>query len=152
MTEQRASSLISAKGVSYIFALFFLGRLLERLGSARGYALSFGIIAVGLTLLGVSGEPSLFWLGSLVLGLGLGATQIATLTRYAQIGARTGYGKVSGLNALVGPAGGVLGGLLGGSLGHWLGLQAVFLLGAAAFALGCLTRNTRGPERRDSLA
>jgi predicted MFS family arabinose efflux permease len=138
MNEQEASSLISAKGVSYIVALFALGGLLKSLGAARAYALCFGTIALGLSLLGSSDEPALLWIGALVVGLGLGSVQIATLTRYAQIGLRTGYGKVSGLNALVGPSGGVLGGLLGGSVGHWFGLQTVFLLGAGAFALAAL--------------
>jgi predicted MFS family arabinose efflux permease len=137
MSARQASSLITAKGISYIFALFFLGGALERLGSARGYALSFSVITLGLALLGSSEQPSLLWLGSLILGLGLGTVQIATLTRYAQIGLRTGYGKVSGFNALVGPTGGVLGGLVGGNAAHWLGLQSVFLLAAAAFLLGC---------------
>jgi predicted MFS family arabinose efflux permease len=133
MNEQEASSLISLKGVSYIVALFVLGGLLKRLGAARAYALSFVAIAAGLLLLGSSARPVSLWAGALVLGLGLGSVQIATLTRYAQIGLRTGYGKVSGLNALVGPSGGVLGGLLGGSLGHWLGLQSVFMIGAGFF-------------------
>jgi predicted MFS family arabinose efflux permease len=137
MSAGQASSLITAKGISYIFALFFLGSPLQRLGAARGYAASFAVVAAGLALLGGTAQPPLLWLGSLVLGLGLGSVQIATLTRYAQIGLRTGYGKVSGFNALVGPTGGVLGGLVGGNAAHWFGLQTVFSIAAAAFLLGC---------------
>lgn len=145
MSEQAASSLISVKGVSYIVALFVLGGMLKRLGAARAYALSFGVIAVGLVLLGGSARAEALWAGALVIGLGLGSVQIATLTRYAQIGKSTGYGKVSGLNALVGPSGGVLGGLLGGSVGHWLGLQSVFLLGAGFFLAASLLLARRPP-------
>jgi len=135
MSERAASSLISAKGIGYIFALFFLGGVLGRIGPVRGYAASFAVIAAGLLALGSTAQPLLLWLGSVVVGLGLGAVQISTLTRYAQIGLRTGYGKVSGFNALVGPVGWVLGGLLGGNAAEWLGLQAVFLLAAAGFTL-----------------
>jgi predicted MFS family arabinose efflux permease len=137
MSARQASTLLTAKGISYIFALFFLGGPLGRLGPGRGYAASFGVIAIGLALLGNTAQPPLLWLGSLVLGLGLGSVQIATLTRYAQIGSSTGYGKVSGFNALVGPTGGVLGGLVGGSAAHWFGLQTVFLLAAGAFSVAC---------------
>jgi predicted MFS family arabinose efflux permease len=137
MSAKQASSLITAKGITFIFALFLLGPPLQRLGTARSYSASFAVIAAGLTLLGSSPIPAAFWLGSLLLGLGLGSAQIATLTRYAQIGARTGYGRVSGLNALVGPVGGVLGNLLGGNAARWLGLPGVFLLAAAPFLVGC---------------
>jgi predicted MFS family arabinose efflux permease len=137
MSAREASTLITAKGISYIFALFFLGGPLQRLGPGRGYAAGFAVIATGLALLGNTAQPPLLWLGSLILGLGLGSVQIATLTRYAQIGLRTGYGKVSGFNALVGPTGSVLGGLVGGNAAHWFGLPNVFLLAAGAFLLGC---------------
>ena len=136
MSPERASSLITAKGSTYILALFLLGAPLQRLGSARTYSASFAVIAGGLALLGTGSQPASLWIGSLLLGLGLGSVQIATLTRYAQIGARTGYGRVSGFNALVGPTGSVLGNLLGGNAAHWLGLPGVFLLAAAPFLIG----------------
>jgi MFS family permease len=63
--------------------------------------------------------------------------QIANLTRYARIGARVGHGKVSGINGLAGPVGGVLGRFAGGMIGKWIGKQAVFLVLAFGFALSC---------------
>jgi len=134
----QASSLVSAKGVSYIVALFALGGVVQRLGPARATLSSFGIIAVSLVGLGVVQGAGALWLGSLGLGLGLGTIQIATLTRYAQVGARSGHGKASGLNALAGPSGGVLGSLLGGVLGKWLGLEHVFSLIGLGFGLAAL--------------
>jgi predicted MFS family arabinose efflux permease len=149
MSEQEASSLISAKGFSYIVALFVLGGVLKRLGGARACAVSFAAIAAASATLAAAHAPILLWIGALIAGLGLGSVQIATLTRYAQVGARTGYGKVSGLNALVGPAGGVTGGL---SVGHWFGLQNVFWLAAVGFGIAglrlasqWLSRNIRCP-------
>jgi predicted MFS family arabinose efflux permease len=133
-----ASSLISAKGSTYILALFMLGGSVRRLGPRRAKLGSFGAIALGLGAIGAGAHPSWLWIGSLTLGLGLGAIQIATLTQYAQIGARTGHGKASGLNAVAGPSGGVIGSLAGGALGKWLGLPNVFLIVAAGFALAAL--------------
>lgn len=130
-----ASSLISAKGVTYIAALFLLGGSVQRLGPRRAKLVSFSAIALGLLAIGAGSNPVWLWIGSLSLGLGLGTIQIATLTRYAQIGARKGHGKASGLNALAGPSGGVFGTSIGGMLGKWLGLDSVFLLVGAGFVI-----------------
>jgi len=130
-----ASSLISAKGITYIVALFLLGGGVQRLGPRRAKLASFSAIAIGMGAIGAGSHPFWLWFGALSLGLGLGTIQIATLARYAQIGARTGHGKASGLNALAGPSGGVLGSIAGGALGSWLGLDTVFLLIGAGFAL-----------------
>jgi predicted MFS family arabinose efflux permease len=142
-TPARASSFVAVKGVTFIAALFMLGGPLKRLGPARAYAWSFATIASALALLGVAADARLLWAGSLLLGLGLGSVQIATLTRYAQLGSARGYGRVSGLSALVGPSGGVFGNLLGGLLGKYVGLQSTFMLAAAGFALGFITLRLR---------
>jgi predicted MFS family arabinose efflux permease len=133
-----ASSLISAKGITYIVALFLLGGSVQRLGPWRAKLASFSAIALGLLAIGAGSNPIWLWFGALSLGLGLGTIQIATLTRYAQIGARNGHGKASGLNALAGPSGGVFGTSVGGVLGRWLGLDSVFLLLGAGFVLAAL--------------
>jgi MFS family permease len=146
-----ASSLISAKGVTYILALFLLGGSVQRLGPRRAKLASFSLVALGLVAIGAGSHPLWLWLGSFALGLGLGTIQIATLTRYAQIGARTGHGKASGLNALAGPSGGVLGSLAGGALGRWLGLDTAFLIIAAVFALAALRLCVPYSGRNDRL-
>jgi MFS family permease len=138
LSPAQASSLVAAKGSTFILALFVLGGLIKRLGQHRAYLLGFAAIVSALALLGLANGAPLLWLGSLTLGVGLGAVQIATLTRYSQIGGRTGYGKVSGLSALVGPSGGMLGSLFGGFFSKWVGLPATFSIAAACFALGLL--------------
>jgi predicted MFS family arabinose efflux permease len=138
-TPTHASSFVAVKGVTFILALFALGGALKRLGPARAYGWSFLLIAASFGLLGVATDARLLWTGSLLLGLGLGSVQIATLTRYAQVGARRGYGRVSGLSALVGPSGGIFGNLLGGVLSKHVGLQSTFLLAALGFLLGFFT-------------
>jgi predicted MFS family arabinose efflux permease len=141
-----ASSLISAKGISYIVALFALGGLVQRLGPQRATLTSFVLIAVSLVGVGLLHQVAALWLGALGLGLGLGTIQIATLTRYAQIGARSGHGKASGLNSLAGPSGHVLGSVAGGALGNWVGLGNAFWIIGAGFGLAALVLAVRGSE------
>jgi predicted MFS family arabinose efflux permease len=145
-----ASSLISAKGISYITALFVLGGLVQRLGPRRARLVSFILIAASLIALGLFNQHAALWLGSFGLGLGLGTIQIATLTRYAQLGARSGHGKASGLNALAGPSGGVLGSVVGGALGKWVGLANVFCIIGAGFGLAALLLAIGTASRRTS--
>jgi predicted MFS family arabinose efflux permease len=149
LSPAQASSLVGAKGSTFVLALFVLGGLIKRLGQHRAYLLGFAAITSALLVLGFANGGALLWLGSLTLGLGLGAVQIATLTRYAQVGARTGYGKVSGLSALVGPSGGVLGSLFGGLLSTWVGLPNTFTIAAACFGLGLLVLALR-PSRHQA--
>lgn len=146
LSPAQASSLVGAKGITFILALFALGGLVQRWGQTRACALGFAAIAGALGILGLAAGSQLLWVGALLLGLGLGLVQIATLTRYAQLGSRTGYGKVSGLSALVGPSGGLFGNLLGGLLGKWVGLQHAFTVLAVGFGLGLLALTI--PRRR----
>jgi hypothetical protein len=148
LSPNSASNLVGLKGSTYILALFVLGSLLKRL-SKLGYSASFITIALGLGAVGLARELPLLWSGALLLGLGLGSVQIATLTQYARLGARTGHGRISGMSALVGPSGGVLGNLVGGSLAKWVGLSQVFLLLASGFAVAAWVswRDARRPGR-----
>jgi MFS family permease len=134
-----ASLLVAVHGMSFVVALFTLGGLVRRLGQAKIYGLSFLLVAGALLLLGLAKEPARLWLGALCLGLGLGTLQIVNLTRFARSSARLGRGRVAGLNALVGPSGGLMGNLLGGFVGEALGAQAMFLILAPLFMAACLT-------------
>jgi MFS family permease len=130
-----ASGLVGAQGFSYVLALFTLGPFANRFGQASVYVLSAGLVALALVLLGTAGSPPLLWVGGLLLGVGLGLLQIVNLMRFARIGGRLGRGKIAGLNALVGPAGGMVGSMGGGLIGHHIGLQTVFLLFIPALGL-----------------
>jgi predicted MFS family arabinose efflux permease len=147
LSPAEASSFLSIKGVTFTFALFMLGGLVTRLGARGSYATSFLVLAVALAELGFADGPRATQLGSLTLGLGLGTLQITTLTQFARVGARTGHGKASALNALFGPTGGIFSSLLGASVGKAFGLQAVFLIMAGASSIGCAAfclRRARG--------
>jgi len=137
LTPPEASALVSFKGGTFTVSLFLLGGLVSRLGIRNAYASSFALLAAALLALGLATGELPMQLASLALGLGLGTMQIATLTQFARVGARTGHGKVSGISALFGPSGGVFSSLLGASLGKALGLQAVFMILALLSSIGC---------------
>lgn len=128
-----AAMLVSAQGGSYVFSLFALGGLMYRLGQVRFFRVSQVLAAAALLLLAWTQWSAGLWAGALLLGLGLGMQQTVNITRFALIGARAGRGRVAGINAFVGPAGGLVGGMLGGWAGHYLGLQTVFALFVPVF-------------------
>ncbi|WP_437533983.1 MFS transporter [Sorangium sp. So ce726] len=135
LTAAEASGLLAWQGVTFIFALFALGGLVGRVGHERVYLASLVLVPSALLLLGLSRDLMPLRAGGLLLGLGLGVLQIANLTRIARIGARAGRGKVAGLQALVGPSGGLFGSTVGGLVGRSLGLQSMFLLLSVFFGV-----------------
>lgn len=143
-----ATKLVAAHGGSFVFALFFLGGAVTRLGRERVIAGCSAGIAVALILLGLGSGMTTLFAGGLLLGLGLGLLQTANLTRFARLGARLGRGAVSGLDALFGPLGGLTGSIAGGLVGQHLGLQRVFLVATPLCALLLL----HGATRRAPLA
>lgn len=144
LSAAQASSLVSLKGATFIVALFVPGTVVARLGTRGEYAACFALLAASLLTLGLAGGPDALRAGSLALGVGLGTLQIATLTQFARVGARTGHGKASAISALFGPSGGVFSSLLGASLGKAFGLQATFLVLAAMACAACvICRPTR---------
>jgi MFS family permease len=133
-SEASAGVLVTMQGAAFVFALFTLGFLFNRLGQLPYFRVSLTLCAVALALLAYHGAPIVLWSGAVLLGLGLGMLHIANFLLYARIGRRLGMGRVSGLTALVGPSGGLLGGLVGGWIGQFWGLQALFLPMAFVFA------------------
>jgi len=78
LSEEASATLISAQGISYIGALFFLGGALETLGQRSYYRSAYAISVVGLLLLGLTSRLPALWLGAVVLGLGLGIVKRMT--------------------------------------------------------------------------
>jgi MFS family permease len=137
LSAPQASGLVSAQGLAYVVALFSCGRIARMLGQLQAYLTSAAVVLLALLLLGTGQSAPVLLAGGALLGLGVGLLQIVNLMRFARIGSRLGRGKIAGLNALVGPAGGMVGNLCGGLLGHRLGLQSVFLLFIPALGLLC---------------
>jgi len=133
-TPSAAAGLVTVQGAFFVASLFVLGSWLQRAGQRRFYFTSFFILIAALASLGLAQAPVLLWPAAGLLGLGLGMLQTVNISRFARIGARLGRGSVAGINAFVGPAGGLAGSVLGGWLGSRFGLQSTFLLFAPLFA------------------
>ncbi|MGB8931396.1 MAG: MFS transporter [Anaeromyxobacteraceae bacterium] len=130
-----AAGLLSAQAASFVIVLLALGAIASRWARARFVLASYGSAGVGLMLLGLARGGWWLWVGSLLLGAGLGLVQLDSLVRAARVGARVGQDAASCLQSLSGSSGGLIVGLLGGLIGRAFGTQAVFLLLAPAFGL-----------------
>lgn len=137
-SAQEAALLLTGHGSAFILALFLLGRLVN--GNGYGLLLGLGASMAALVTLAVAEQAPALWTGGVLLGLSLGMLQVTTLSRYARSGVRLGHGRIAGLAALVGPAGGMSGCLAGGLLGETFGLQPLFLIFLLPFALFALAR------------
>lgn len=137
LDARSASGLVSAQGFAYVLALFTLGGLARALGQLQTYVLSAALVCLALVVLGTGERGTTLLVGGILLGLGAGLLQIVNLMRFARIGSRLGRGRIAGLNALVGPAGGMFGNLGGGLLGEQIGLRSVFLLFLPLLVLLC---------------
>jgi MFS family permease len=130
-----ASAYVTGTGFAYVTTLFIGGGLAVRLGVRTSYLTGFALVSVALLLQGAAPTAAWLWPGVVLQGAGLGLLQIVTLTKVARIGARLGQGKVSGINLLVNPVGGLCGSFAGGLLAQQIGLQGVFFFFLPAFAL-----------------
>jgi len=138
----QASGLVTAWGAAFIGMLFCGGLLVAPLGERRSLWLGMAVVVAGLLMLGTARGTGGLWAGVLLQGLGAGLMQVVNINRIAQVGARLGQGRVSGLNLLVGPLGGLLGGSLGGWMGQRWGLQPVFFAFVPGYLLLALLQRT----------
>ncbi len=123
-----AANLISAEGISFIVALFFLGKMIPVYGLQKVYIFSLLLSVFSLIIIGSTTSEWILWPGSLLLGLSLGLLQTVNLSSFSRISNVHGHGNIAGVIALVGPAGGLTGGFLGGFWGDYFSLQSAFLL------------------------
>jgi MFS family permease len=135
LSEEAAAPLLSAQGVSYIGALFFLGGALETLGQRAYYRTAYAVAVAGLVLLGFAQALPALWLGAILLGLGLGMVAVANVVRQAAVSHQLGRGNVAGAGNPPAALGAWAGAFVGGALGGWIGLQNVFLAFIGSFAV-----------------
>ncbi len=126
LSTGEASALVTGWGAAFIVTLFFGGLLSQRIGERSSVMLGIAVVALALVGLGLASRPAWLWPGVLLQGLGAALIQSVNLSRLARAGSRMGQGRVSGLNLLIAPLGGLLGSSVGGLLGQQLGLQAGF--------------------------
>ncbi|WP_051526679.1 MFS transporter [Alkanindiges illinoisensis] len=128
-----AASLVTLYGGVYMAALFGMGVVVQALGEKRAYQLGFGLVAIALLCLALPLSAFWLWLGSPLLGVGLGTLNVINLSVFARIGQHLGMANVSAVSLTCGPSGSMLGSLIGGWLAHLWGLQAIFFPLCAVF-------------------
>lgn len=135
LSATEAAMLVTAQGMTFVIALFFAGRVVQRFGPGPAARCSLLLVAAALALLGLARDGSVAWLGCTLLGLALGLLHVSNVMQMSAASERHGAAAVTSLSALAGPSGALLGSLLGGWLGGLLGLQAVFLLMLPVFVV-----------------
>lgn len=127
MSSAQAALLVTLQGGLFITILLLWGYIAQRLSRKHSYAIGLALIFISLLALSVNIGSAMLWLGATLLGIGLGILQVINVSRFAVIGGILGRGRIAGINAFVGPAGGIVGSFMGGVIGHWLPLQWCFL-------------------------
>lgn len=128
-----ASVVLTLNGCASILVVFTAGALVKRFPPARLYLASFAIASLGLLGLSLPAYLPIILISSIILGIGLGLTQ---LVNYARIGSMRGEkGKVSGLLMAAGGFGFTTGPLLAGWLSHYVDTGMVFAAFVPLFLL-----------------
>jgi DHA1 family multidrug resistance protein-like MFS transporter len=113
-----------------LFSGFFLLRRTDRWHFARDYLFGAQFVAMaGLLLIIVSGEPALFALAFVMIGLSCSLTYYSSL--YYAVHLLKKKGKGTGLHESILGGGAVLGPILGGVAAQYTGLRAPYFLCAA---------------------
>ncbi len=139
-----AAALVSLNGCSYVGALLLLGHLLTVLGEKVFQYLGCAIVIGALLCVGFAGGSSSLYIGSLLLGLGMGMIQITNITWFAQAGIKHGQGRIAALSIFLYPVGGITAGALGALGVATFGLQAIFFVLIPVF-IAFLIYNTYKP-------
>lgn len=119
-----AAALISIKGLSTLFVVFFAGKYLHK-NNNRLYLIAYVTTILSLLLLGIGTNTNQLGLASFINGIGTG---LITLINFAEVGSIEGEkGKIAGFFSFGNGLGSIIGPTLGGIIGDILGVQAVFL-------------------------
>jgi MFS family permease len=148
MTEPAAVSVRFFEGAISVCTLFFVGPLLRKmaLDTLSLYRFSLVLIVAGLIILGLAGAYWPLVVGTTVLGVGLGITNIVNVQQLSVLDLNKS--KMASLQLLSSMSGNCIGGVAGGSLTTLLGLHGLFFFGAALYAVlslrWCFPAKSRG--------
>ena len=134
-SKQAGVALLMGQGISYIGALFLLGGLIDRWGKDFYYKASYALAVFGLLLLGSADGLLALWIGAIAQGLGQGMVAVANVVRQAAVSRELGRGNVAGAANPPASFGAMAGAFIGGALGDWIGLQNVFFVMIATYAV-----------------
>ena len=140
LSLQAAAGIVTLQGALYVLTLFAAGSLLVRWKEGARYLLAFAMLFAQSLSCGLAGGPWGLWLGSALLGVGLGLQGLTSTERFAALMSRYGRGRIGGLTSLGPPAGGMVGAMLGGVVSQRLGTEVGFLILAVPCGLMCLAQ------------
>lgn len=143
LSLQSAAAIVTLQGALYVATLFAGGALVLHWPERTRYLIAFGLLCAQSLLCGLVSHPAALWLGSALLGMGLGLQGLTSTSRFATLMARHGRGRVGALTSLGPPAGGVVGAMLGGVVSQRLGTETGFLLLALPCAVACAAQLLR---------
>lgn len=132
--RQHAVWLMAVQGLSFVAVLLGMGTLVLRSRYKQRYYGAAHLAIIGaLLLLGLAPTTPAYLCASLLLGLGLGVNSLVNTDRIAR--APVDKARVSAHLTLFGMAGGASGALVAGRLADLIGLQNVFLVWVAPWAI-----------------
>lgn len=144
MPAQAAAGLITLQGMLYVLTVTVAGGPLARLAPWHGYRGVFVLLALQCGLFAWAPGQGALWLGAALLGVAGGIQGLLNVTSYAELAARHGRGRITGITALAPTAGGVIGAIGGGfvtqSFGTTVGFVALSALFVVALAMSWLRR------------
>lgn len=118
--------LLVTYGCVYVSLLLAGGKLLINYSNERLYAISHAALVAGGLLLAFASSPSLFFIGAICNGIGLGLNNLINMSRVANLELNKSH--ASGMLTMGQMLGGTSGAILGGMLGDVIGLQNVFVV------------------------
>jgi MFS family permease len=122
---QTVSWLIVSQGIAAMSVLLCSNRLLERMSMRSLFGLSGTLMVAGSLLLALADSFALFWLGTVLFGLGTGTVSFASLSRIGRIGGEKGM--IAGLFSFSVALGNTLGPSAAGCVGTIFSPRAAFL-------------------------
>ncbi|MFT8314075.1 MAG: MFS transporter [Clostridium sp.] len=128
-----ASWLIIMEGSAFIITVFLGGHLLYKFKASTLYLESFILVIVGTLIVVFQQSITFIALGTIIMGLGLGMTNLITYSRVGEIEGKKG--KISGLFAACTGIGASLGPTIGGFIGQRFSIKFVFLIYVPLFVL-----------------
>jgi MFS family permease len=126
LSIEAAAGLITVQGAVFVLTLLLAGGWPASWQESGRYALAFALLLAAQLFFAFPLAIASLWLGSVLLGLGLGIAHVASVNRFAALTQELGRGRVGGMFSLAGPTGGLTGAMFGGVLSQHFGMQAGF--------------------------
>ena len=148
-TQATAANIMAAIGAICIAGRVVFGRVLDRIGSRRGFAIGFTILGLSFFLVAFAGALSMLYLFALLFGFAFGACVTCESPLVADLFGLRSHGLLLGIVACGFTFGGGVGPLVTGFMFDLVGkYQAAFVLCGFVSCVGLVLAQTlKGPVR-----